>query len=291
MGDPEVIRALREGRAFADLSDRHKVLVTGGDARAWLNDLLTAEVASLAPGATLAALLLSPTGRIRAAVTVAAVEEGLLLVQDPRQPAVIDALLQPYVLSSEVELRDLSQEMALFALPGGEPPARAGGRTLRPSSLGPGTDLLVPATAAAALRASLAGRPEAGPGDLEAWRIGRGVARFPVDLTIDSLPNEADFSAAIRDDTGCYLGQEAVARVRNLGHPPWLVLSVRAEGAASAGEAVVAAGEEAGTVTSAAAEGRATAALARVRWSARGRPLATASGTPLAPAGVAAGGV
>ena len=43
-------RALAEGRAFVDLSSYRKVRVDGGDARDWLHDLLTADVAGLEPG-------------------------------------------------------------------------------------------------------------------------------------------------------------------------------------------------------------------------------------------------
>ncbi len=70
-----------------------------------------------------------------------------------------------------------------------------------------------------------------GPEALEAWRIRHGLARFPVDLDADSLPAEAglDVEPVIDRTKGCYLGQESVARVRNLGHPPRVVLGVRAE--------------------------------------------------------------
>ena len=39
--------ALEQERAFGDLSSYRKVRVTGSDARTWLHDLVTADVASL----------------------------------------------------------------------------------------------------------------------------------------------------------------------------------------------------------------------------------------------------
>jgi hypothetical protein len=208
-------------------------------------------------------------------------------MQDSAQPSNIDALLAPYVLSSEVELEDVSGSVALFAFPGGAPPHVPGAEVIRPSSLGSGADLIVPRTVGGTLRRAAKGMIRADPDALEAWRIHRGVPRFPIDLTPESLPHEADLDAAIDYGKGCYLGQEAVAKVRNLGHPTWVVLSMRAEGAVAPNDAVRADREEVGKVTSAAIVDGRTALIARVRWSARDLPLATASGTPLQTSGVA----
>jgi folate-binding protein YgfZ len=124
----------------------------------------------------------------------------------------------------------------------------------------------------------------------EADRIAAGRARFPVDLTGRSLPNEAGLERLIDVEKGCFLGQEAVAKVRTLGHPTHVVLSVEADGLLEAGEEVLADGEPAGVVTGAAAgdEGRA-AGIVRVRWAARDGHLETERGTALAVRGLARG--
>jgi folate-binding protein YgfZ len=106
-----------------------------------------------------------------------------------------------------------------------------------------------------------------------------------VDLTTDSLPHEAPLDEAIAFDKGCYLGQEAVAKVRNLGHPPYVLLPVRIDGPAAPGDEVHADGDRAGTVTSAAPEEDGTAAIIRIRWASRDRSLATASGAAISAAG------
>jgi tRNA-modifying protein YgfZ len=287
---PEAVEALHAGRAFAELTTWRKVLVAGADARVWLNDLLSADLADLAAGRTVRSLLLSATGRIRADVTVAATEEGLLLLQDPRQPAPIDRLLAPYVLSSNVSLTDRSGAVGLFAFPGGVPPALDGVRVLRPSCLGPGADLVVPAASDDAVRTTTTGLVEAGPEALDAWRIERGVARFGVDLREDSLPQEADLDDLIAYRKGCFLGQEAMAKVRNLGHPPFRVLAVRSSEPLAGGETVLDGGAEVGTVTSAtAAAGGRSAGIVRVRWAARESPLRTGSGAALETLGAASG--
>src|SRR5438132_10628083 len=91
------------------------VEVTGSDARGWLNDLVTGPVGTLRSGRATRSLLLTPTGRIRADFTVA--DTGrLTLLQDGAQPHAIDGLLAPYVLSSDVEMSDESERLALFSL-------------------------------------------------------------------------------------------------------------------------------------------------------------------------------
>jgi folate-binding protein YgfZ len=288
----EHVRALNEGRALVDLTWWRKTLVAGSDAPGWLNDLLAADLAGMEPGDARRSLLLSPTGRVRADVTVVRTTEGHLLVQDPSQPESIEALLTPYVLSSDVVLEDRTEALALFAfpgrqsIPGGSLPD--GWVVTRPSSLGPGLDLLGPSSEREserhALRHGDSGLLDVSDAGIEAWRIARGVARFPVDLMPESLPHETDVGDAMAYEKGCYLGQEAVARVRNLGHPPFVLLPLRSGGPVSPGDPVLADGEDGGTVTSATPlQGGGSAAIARVRWAARQSHLRTATGSDLEP--------
>jgi folate-binding Fe-S cluster repair protein YgfZ len=74
-----------------------------------------------------------------------------------------------------------------------------------------------------------------------------------------------------------------VAKVRNLGHPRRLVLHLAADGEVSAGDAVIADGEEVGQVTSATGTDGRWRLLARVRWAGRDGPFRTASGVGLVP--------
>ncbi|HEX5948074.1 MAG TPA: hypothetical protein VFZ45_00765 [Actinomycetota bacterium] len=282
--------ALRSGRAYADLSGWRKVLVSGEDARSWLNDLLSADLADLPDGSTRRSLLLSPTGRIRADVTVAATGRGLALFQDPIQPDAVDRLLAPYVLSSDVELIDATEELALVAVPEPGTPPTTDAEMLRPSCLGPGTDLLAAADRLPEVREAVIDLTPVDPEALDAWRIERGVARFGVDLRDASLPHEAGLDHAVAYAKGCFLGQEAVARVRNLGHPPFVVLAVDGEGPVAVGQAITTDGEAVGSVTSAApVDGGRTAAIVRVRWAARDAALRTEGGGILRPVGLAAG--
>ncbi|MEP7060470.1 MAG: hypothetical protein ABI828_07040, partial [Actinomycetota bacterium] len=138
----EQLDALEEQRAFADLSAWRKVRVHGGDAGAWLHDLVTADVLSLHPGHARRSLLLSPTGRIRADLTVARDEASILLLQAPDQPDHVGLLLGPYILSSDVLLEDATTSTLLFAVLDGAAD-RVGLPGLEPSVTGPGMDVIV----------------------------------------------------------------------------------------------------------------------------------------------------
>jgi len=246
------VQALDDGRAVLDLEGWTLTEVRGADAEGWLNDLVTASTEGIRDGEAVRSLLLSPTGRIRADFHVLrSPSEGFLLLQGPGQPDVVATLLTPYVLSSDVELA-AADPTGLLVTP------RLGSRWTATQG-GPGD--AVPVGAAA----------------LEAWRIRHGIARFPVDLDADSLPAEAGLDAepVIDRTKGCYLGQESVARVRNLGHPARLVLAVRADAPLHPGLAVLAEGAQAGTVTSVEPDGG-SGAMVRIRWDAREADLTAA---------------
>ena len=76
-GTPQ-LDALEHARAFTRLVGWRVVGVRGTDARAWLQDLVTADVDGLSDGRSLRTLVLSPTGRIRADFHVAAVDGSFL---------------------------------------------------------------------------------------------------------------------------------------------------------------------------------------------------------------------
>jgi len=279
--DDEGPDALRGGRAFADLSDWRKIGVSGPEAVSWLNDLVSADVAGIRPGRARRALLLSPTGGVRAEFTVAVPDGSALLLQDPLQPRSILDLLSPYLLSSDVELRDRTAELFLFAFPGrSAAPDVPGAVPSAPSCLGSGADLLGPSGQRDRLRAELARTlVPVGPGDLEAWRVEAGIPRVGIDVAEEDLPQEGRLVDAVSFDKGCYLGQEAVAKVRNLGHPRRLLVRVEADSPVRGGDDVYADGSVVGRITSAGGDGR--VALAKVRWDARKGPFRTGSGSPV----------
>jgi tRNA-modifying protein YgfZ len=296
---PDELSALDRGRAFADLSAYRKVQVSGTDARAWLHSLVTTDVDSLAPGRSRRSLMLTPTGRICADFSVACDEAGFLLLQAPSQPDHVGLLLAPYTLSSDVVLRDATNELALFAVPGDS--ASKVGRpglsrslahsVLAPSVLGAGVDLVAPVGQQAwrvedmFVKKNLV---EVGPAAMEGWRVLHGSPRMGADFDQSSLPAEAGLQDAIDFTKGCFLGQESVAKVAKLGHPPTVLRSVRADSELKAGMQVMSRGAPVGEVTSATLvppsdglpRAKSWAGIVRVTWEAAEEGLTTGSGVP-----------
>jgi folate-binding protein YgfZ len=272
------LEALERERAFAELRGWRFLAVRGADARGWLHDLITADVRTLGPGTARRSLVLSPTGRIRADLHVALQDDGFLLLQDPIQPDPAEAILTPYILSSDVELIDVSRRLATFAVLGGDV-AQDGATVWSPSPLGVGTGVVVDAgEPAGRLRTTLASdRLEALPEALERWRIRRGIPRMGADFDTDALPAEAGLEGTIDFTKGCFLGQESVAKVRNLGHPPRAILSVRSGTRLEVGMPVRSGDLTVGEVTSVAADD-ASLGIVRVRWGAAGGALVTPAG-------------
>jgi folate-binding protein YgfZ len=276
------LAALLTGRAFVDVSHYRKVRVHGEDAIAWLHDLLTADIAGLTPGASCRSLLLTPTGRIRADVQVLRRDDDVVLTQEPEQPDHIGLLLGPYVLSSAVSLEDATGDLALFAVPDAAA-STIGLPGFEPSCLGPGLDLLAaqgkPAWRVqdALVKAALI---EASAASAEAWRIIHGIARMGPDFDQRSLPSEAALDDTIDTTKGCFLGQESVARIANLGHPPRVLRHVRCGAPFVPGAQVFADGDAVGEVTSAAPLGDACVGLVRIAWPAVGAHLTDAGGHP-----------
>ena len=283
------LAALRAGRGFVDVSDRHVVRVRGADAVGWLHDLLTADIAGLSPGAACRSLLLSPTGHVRADVQVIRRADDVLLVQDETQPDDIGAALTPYVLSSDVAIDDLTGDLVILALPhaAGFPAATTGAT---PSCLGPGVDVIGPAADAPVLRAALeeAGLLEARSAAAEAWRILEGRPGWAPSSIKRSLPAEARLDDLIDTTKGCFLGQESVARVRNLGHPPRVLRHVRGSHPLDVGAPVRDGDAIVGAVTSVARiDDRYVVALVRTTWAAATARLTDTDGHPLTDAATA----
>lgn len=263
----EQVDAIIRGGGFVDRSADRKVAVRGPDARAWLGDLVTADVATLGPGGSRRSLLLTPTGRIRADLQIACCDDSSFLVlQAPDQPEPVVDLLSPYVLSSQVVLEDVSALRALLL-------------TERNAIVTTSHLELLP------LERELLdqGYVLIDEPAQEAWRVGRGDARMGVDFAAGGLPAEAGLEHTIDFAKGCFLGQESVAKVRNLGHPPTVLRRCWMEIDTRVGSSVDAAGHEVGSITSVAPRrDDGFALIARVTWDAADQDLTT-GGAPLFP--------
>ena len=274
-GDPlREQRELARGNAVVDLSHRGVVTVSGPDRLSWLNTLSSQSVSDLQPGMSSELLLLSVQGRIEHDARI--IDDGAtawLIVEAAEAPA-LASWLDRMKFMLRVEVADVSSEWAVAAAAAPVPAwaqyrswtdpwpnIGAGGYAYTgvPEDAHPGRDrpwheYLIPAAELeAAIDAS--GRTLAGTMASEALRIAAWRPRLGAETDDKTLPHELDLiRTAVHLAKGCYKGQETIARVHNLGHPPRRLVFLQLDGSQhtlpAAGSAVMLGERKVGTVTS-----------------------------------------
>jgi tRNA-modifying protein YgfZ len=227
-GDPmREQRALDGSAGVVDRSNRGVLTISGQDRRSWLHSLTTQHLEGLTAGQSAQALILSPNGHIEHHLTLTDDGTSVWLHVEPGTAADLVAFLESMRFMLRVEVADVSSDYAVLTVGG---PAAAGlaaeleGVRARVDH-GPfgsidlivARDLLPDAVAELARR----GGTMAGMWAFEALRIAARVPRFGVDTDHRTIPHEVGWiETAVHLNKGCYRGQETVARVHNLGHPP-----------------------------------------------------------------------
>jgi folate-binding protein YgfZ len=110
-------------------------------------------------------------------------------------------------------------------------------------------------------RLTSAGARRASEDELERLRIAGGVPRWGADMNAKTLPQEAGLDDwAVHYDKGCYLGQEAMAKIHHRGKVNRRLRKLAGEGAWEPGADVRHGDDRVGVITSA-ANGHALAML------------------------------
>lgn len=277
-------RRLATGAAVAPLGDRAVLAVPGEDRLSWLDSLSSQALARLAPGESTELLVLDPQGHVEHQASVIDDGDTAWLIADRADAAGLLDWLRKMRFRLRVDPRSADDEFAVVggtpaalealavAAPAGSPliwidpwpHVSPGGHAYAGADPHPGierrwAEAIVTreaereiAHAAAEGRLRLAGLDAAEALRIAAWRPRRGA-----DVDERALPHELDWlRTAVHLDKGCYRGQETVAKVHNLGHPPRRLVALQLDGSGSvlpARGAAVRSGEDAvGTVTSAA---------------------------------------
>ena len=270
--------ALREGQAFTCLSSLQVLRLTGEDCRRWLHSLSTCDVQNMEEGESREMLLLDPQGHINHAAFLQLEAEAIYLFTDREKIAALEDFLQKMKFRMRVEISrlagavfgfiDFSEEIAARI----EQTAQVLWKDPWPQVLAGGAHYGVPPAMhpAAGRRRWLAFYDEKSgaaarmawanilqPAGLLAWEAVRITDWRPRALTEvcgPVFPHELDWlRTALHSSKGCYCGQEAVAKLINLGRVPrrltYLYLEAGAE-LPSAGAKVYAGGKEVGILTS-----------------------------------------
>lgn len=251
---------MSNGIFFADRSERGKLRFTG-EQRAWfLHQMLTQAYEDILPGEARDAALITVHGRMQAYMEVVATEDSLLMHFEPELAPSLPDELRRYVFATRVEIADVTTDHALILVGGegwrelGEAASEA---IVHPTgSLGVSAGYLwVPAPDVTTLVDMLneAGARAASEEELEAIRISNGVPRWGRDMDTKTFPQEAGIDDRVVDyDKGCYLGQEAMAKIHFRGKVNRRLALLRPEEPVPVGSEILLADTKVGTVTSSA---------------------------------------
>ena len=212
-------RALTKGQAWADLSHRAIIKISGRDRLSWLHSLTTQHLEKLEPGIWSEALILDPKGHLEYQFNLVDDAEATYLHLDQVSAPPLLEYLEKMKFMLDVAVSSVSDSYAILKAPGLSD--EIGG----PYALLPRSEL--EATRQAFNKVST----QVGIWALEAERIAVGRARIGFDSDHKSIPNElGQLNKAVHMNKGCYRGQETVAKVFNLGHPPRRLVLLHLDG-------------------------------------------------------------
>ena len=216
-------RQLLLGQAVVRRSDQQVLSLTGDDALSWLHSITSQNIKNLKPGESTETLVLTPNGHIEHQIKVLAFDAGLYLIVNSLKAQALTLWLNQMRFRSKVVLADTDLEVwgcfkdlalsELVWVDGFDSEPKGSVRYALQVESFPYREYLV----APGNKPEL---PEAGLLAFEALRIAAGRPEI-TDIDERSLPHEFDWLAcAVHLTKGCYRGQETVAKVHNLGHPP-----------------------------------------------------------------------
>jgi tRNA-modifying protein YgfZ len=269
--------AARESTALAELPGRGLLAVTGPQRVKFLQNILSNDVAARRPGQGVLAALMDVKGRLLAPMRVLVAEDAVLLEMPADRLDVVEPVLVHYKVAAPVRFaRTPVVATAVLGPTARETLARAGvelpaeaaredhlerslaGVTVRVVRAGdlPAAGWVVHApdeSAAASVRAALAGAVPIGAAVLDTLRIEDGRPWYGPDIGEDHLLHETGLVAEYHSPSkGCYVGQEVIARLEARGaHVNKIVRGLRLEAPVSAGATIVAEDREVGRVTTA----------------------------------------
>ena len=248
-------KRLSSRNGFVDISNRGVVTVRGPARLEWLNNITAQKVDQLAPNASALNLVLSPHGHVEFELHQVDDGEVAWLVVEGVQTQALVSYLESMKFMTEDEINDVSDEFAVIwepksgtdesGLPTWVVPSFFSTGRMSGTGESKGGD---PSRYVPKRPAFFVGREVIVPRDqvqqrlkdacapsgiwaLEALRVNAGVPRIGLETDHRTLPHEVGWlGAGVHLEKGCYRGQEAVARVHNLGKPPRALVLLHLDG-------------------------------------------------------------
>jgi len=230
-------RSLFEGDSVCLMDPAGIISVSGADRLTWLHSLLSQNLKNLKPGESAEALLLDPQGHIEQQIKVIDDGETTWLMVNKENTAPLLDWLTKMVFRMKVELTDRSADFALvgstkpkpelafvsnsqpMVWKDGWPGVTLGG--YRYSTREVNYSWFEQLVESSEVDNGLGQVNLSGTMAADALRVAAGRPLAASEIDDKSLPHELDLLAtAVHLSKGCYRGQESVAKVHNLGHPP-----------------------------------------------------------------------
>lgn len=213
-------RQLSEGKAYVERSDQRVLQISGPDTLSWLHSLTSQNIKNLKPGDSTESLLLTPNGHIEQQLKIVITADGCLVATHESKIEELMAWLTKMRFRSKVELVQ-RPDLKIF----GSFAELNGDVWVDPWSLPAAGSVSYNSQRSKFLWRELISDipPELPRVGLMAYHALRIAAGRPEITDVDerSLPHEFDWlNSAVHLSKGCYRGQETVAKVHNLGHPP-----------------------------------------------------------------------
>ncbi len=247
---------------FADRSSRVKLRFSGRQAAWFLHQILTQSFEDMKPGEARDAAMITAHGRMTGYLEVVATEDAFLAHFEPSLKGSLPEAIRRYVFATEVEIEDVTGAMGLVLVAGDG--ALEAARTLPEAVVHPTSPLGVEATYVWIERDDLddalrllekEGATEASEDELELIRVANGIPRWGFEMDEKTFPQEVGIDErAVHYDKGCYLGQEAMAKIHFRGKVNRRLVKLETDAATAPGTPLLLDGTAVGAVTSAAGQ-------------------------------------
>lgn len=255
--------AIRKSAGLLDRPDRGTIVLTGADRHDFLNRLLTNELKGIGDGRVVRSFWLNRKGRIDADLTLGESDDRLVIDLDATIVEATCRSWEEFLFTEDVVIVNESESRHVIELHGPGGPAvlqkiADDGAVIESLENGHRVLVQVAGCSVEVMRLDVTGETglqlrfevsdapkirkaldevEGLPWRWIGWhafniaRIEAGTPLFNVDYGSDSLPHETGvLNERVSFTKGCYLGQEVVARMQNLGHPPKKLVGLRLTG-------------------------------------------------------------
>lgn len=277
--------ALTKAAGVLDLSNRSRLCLLGADRAKFLHGQVTNDITGLAENTGCYAALVNAKGKMESDLFAYRLTDDILLDFEPGLAAAVQARLEKFIITEEVEVADAAPHFGLLSVQGPtaaaimaalQLPAPEAELALKKTAdeiysinqprLGSnGFDLFVPVDLFEQVKGQLLKHaPLSGKAAFEKARVLATTPRFGIDLTSNNLPPEGGLEArAISYAKGCYIGQEVIARIRTYGQVQRVLRGLKLNGAATVCDEIFHGEKKAGELSSVITEPDAALALIR----------------------------